>query len=136
MPLANRSRVAFKSDCLPFNQHPVLAGRPRLDAPLPSVLHEPVDEPTPVIDDLTVYQDLGVLNTGDECGTGAEVDLELLESYEHDLAGNLFDPRYERVDVHSGPAVGAVNKIQARAVLEWPPRRGARSRLQSFPPLR
>ena len=84
-----------------------------MNAPLAPTLDEPIDEATPVIDDLTIYDYLGVLNSGDERSTSGHVDLDLLESHGFDFTGNLFDRRYESRSVNCGAAMCAVHKVRS-----------------------
>ncbi len=55
------------------------------------MLHEPVDEAAPVIDDLSVHDHLCMLNSRDERPSRGDVDFDLLEFHERDLARDVFD---------------------------------------------
>jgi hypothetical protein len=52
------------------------------------MLHEPVHERAPIIDNLTLHEYLCMLNSCDERPARGHVDLELLEPDERDLAGD------------------------------------------------
>jgi hypothetical protein len=69
-----------------------------LNAPLFRVLHEPVYKRTPLIDNLTVKEYLCVLNSSDQRPSGRYVDLDSLESHEHDFPWDLFERQNERID--------------------------------------
>jgi hypothetical protein len=82
----------------------------RLNTPGTSLLHEPVYEPAPVINDLTVQHHLGMLNSRDERPGRGHVDVDLLESDERYLARDTFDRPKEGLRVDSLAAKRAVDE--------------------------
>lgn len=84
----------------------------RLNAPRAGILDEPVDEPAPVIDELTVEPYSCVLEPEDERSSGKYGDLELLELHREDLSRDLFDPRKKPFGADSPASVCQVDETR------------------------
>ena len=74
------------------------------------MVHEPVHEPAPVIDNLAVDPHLRMLHASDERPAGQEIDIQTLECHGEYFARNLFDPTNEPFCIDNSATMRAVDE--------------------------